>query len=52
MRRFERLVDPDGVMPEAERMQRADSLRSAHFAELALKSAQARRIRKELARAA
>lgn len=47
--RFERQVDPDGVLPEAERKQRAESARKAHFTALALKSAQARRIRKEQA---
>jgi len=40
--RFEREVDPDGVLPEAERLRRAESARKAHFARLALKSARAR----------
>lgn len=47
--RFEKEVDPEGVLPEAERKQRAASARKAHFARLALASVQARRIRKEQA---
>jgi hypothetical protein len=41
--RFEREVDPDGVLPPAERARRADHARKAYFTRLALKSAQARR---------
>ena len=41
--RFEREVDPDGILPEAERLRRAEAARKAHLARLALKSAQARR---------
>ncbi len=41
--RFEALVDPDGVLPEAERHRRAEHARKAYFLKLALKSAQARR---------
>ncbi len=41
--RFERQVDPDGRLDPAERARRAASARKAHFARLALKSAQARR---------
>jgi hypothetical protein len=41
--RFEREVDPEGVLPETERRRRADHARKAYFARLALKSAQARR---------
>lgn len=44
--RFEREVDPDGVLPPAERARRAENARQAYFARLALKSAQARRARK------
>jgi hypothetical protein len=33
---FERQADPDGVLPPAERQRRAEQLRSAHFARLAL----------------
>lgn len=43
--KFEREVDPEGVLPEAERQRRAESARKAHFTRLALKSAQARRRR-------
>jgi hypothetical protein len=42
--RFERVVDPDGVLTEAERLRRAESARKAHFARLAWKSARARKI--------
>ncbi|MEU4675750.1 hypothetical protein [Micromonospora sp. NPDC023737] len=45
--RFEREVDPDGTLPEAERLRRAESARSAHYTRLALKSARARRLRRE-----
>jgi hypothetical protein len=41
--RFERQVDPDGVLPEAERLRRADAARRAYFARLSLMSARARR---------
>lgn len=41
--RFEREADPDGVLAPAERARRADALRRAHMARLAMKSAQARR---------
>lgn len=41
--KFEREVDPDGVLDPAERARRADSARKAHFARLAFLSAQARR---------
>jgi hypothetical protein len=44
--RFERLVDPDGVLPADERRLRAESARKAHMKGLALKSAQARRKRR------
>lgn len=43
LRRFEDEVDPDRVLPESERLRRADSARRAHFARLALKSLQRRR---------
>lgn len=42
-RRFERLVDPNGTLPEAERMVRADRLRRAYMLSLAAKSAAVRR---------
>ena len=41
--KFEREVDPDGVLPLDERRRRAEMARKAHFTRLALKSAQARR---------
>ena len=41
--RFEHEVDPDGQLTPEERSRRAESLRKAYFARLALKSAQARR---------
>ena len=41
--RFERQVDPEGVLPEAERARRAEDARKAYFLSLSLKSAQARR---------
>jgi hypothetical protein len=40
--RFEREVDPDGTLPPAERMRRAEHARKAYFAKLALASARAR----------
>lgn len=46
MDRFDRLVDPDGVLPPAERAIRAAHARKAYFARLALRSAQARRTRR------
>ncbi len=45
--RFEREVDPDGVLDPAERARRAEHARKAYFARLALKSAQVRRARRE-----
>lgn len=44
--KFEREVDPDGKLSPQERAVRADHARKAHFARLALKSAQVRRKRK------
>ena len=41
--RFEREVDPDGVLSLAERARRAGHARKAYFTRLALRSAQARR---------
>ncbi len=43
--RFDRQVDPDGVLDPAERARRAAHLRKAYFTGLSLKSAQARRKR-------
>jgi hypothetical protein len=42
-RRFERLVDPEGVLDPFERAVRADRARRAHMLELAERSARARR---------
>ena len=41
--RFERQVDPNGVLPAAERTRRAEYARRAHMARLALASARKRR---------
>lgn len=41
--RFERLVDPEGVLTPAERAKRAEAARRAHFQRMAFKSAQVRR---------
>jgi hypothetical protein len=43
---FDRQADPDGVLPPAERQRRAQQLRSAYFARLALASAKARSARR------
>jgi hypothetical protein len=43
--KFERQVDPEGILPPAERAVRAEHARKAHFKRLALKSAQVRRRR-------
>ncbi len=43
MSRFEREVDPEGVLPEAERQRRAESAKKAYFTGLALKSVKSRR---------
>jgi hypothetical protein len=45
--RFERQADPEGLLPPSERQRRAQQLRSAYFAQLALASAKARRARRE-----
>jgi hypothetical protein len=45
LERFEREVDPDGVLSESERSRRAAHARRAYFQRLALKSAQSRRRR-------
>lgn len=47
--RFEREVDPEGVLPPAERTRRAERARKAYMAGLALKSAKSRRLKRELA---
>jgi hypothetical protein len=45
--KFERDVDPDGVLPIEERLRRAEMARKAHYTRLALASAQARRKRRK-----
>lgn len=44
---FAEKVDPDHILPEAERARRAENARRAHYQRLALKSAQVRRRRRE-----
>lgn len=39
---WERKVDPDGALPDAERTRRAVAAKRAHFAKLALASSRAR----------
>lgn len=41
--RFERQVDPEGTLPDAERIKRADHARRLYYQQLAQKSAKARR---------
>lgn len=41
--RFERQVDPDGVLPTQERQRRANAAKKAYFTRLSLRSAKARR---------
>ena len=41
--RFERQVDPDGILPAPERARRAEYAKRAHFTEMAYRSARARR---------
>jgi hypothetical protein len=45
--KFEREVDPEGVLDPVERARRAEMARQAHFAHLAYLSAVARRRRRE-----
>jgi hypothetical protein len=47
LEQFERQVDPEGVLPEKQRLERAQYARRAHMLELSRKSAQARRERKQ-----
>lgn len=49
---FERQVDPEGVLPEAERLRRAEAARKAHMTRLAYLSAKARRAKAEARKAA
>jgi hypothetical protein len=48
--RFEREVDPDGILPIAERARRAKHAKKAYFAKLALASAKSRARRTEHSR--
>lgn len=41
--KFEREVDPDGVLAPAERARRAEAAKKAHMTELARRSAKARK---------
>lgn len=52
MERFEKQVDPDGVLPPEERARRAEHARKAHYQRMALASAKARRAKAEQRRAA
>jgi hypothetical protein len=45
--RFERQVDPDGVLPIQERAKRAENARKAFYLRLALRSSRARAKRKQ-----
>jgi hypothetical protein len=44
--RFEKEVDPEGKLPEAERLRRAEHARRAFYVGMALKSVQARKRKK------
>jgi hypothetical protein len=44
--KFEREVDPDGVLPAKERRRRAENARQAHMQRMALASSKARAARK------
>ena len=50
MARFEQEVDPDGTLVPKERARRAEAARKAYFAQLAHKSAKARRRRPQKAK--
>jgi len=47
--RFEREVDPEGKLPEAERLRRAEYARRAYFARLSWRAVKARAARKAAA---
>ena len=47
LERFIEEVDPEGELPEKERLRRAESARRSYFARLALRSSQARAERKK-----
>lgn len=48
--RFEREVDPEGLLPLSERVRRAEAARKAHMARLAARSAKVRAVAKRGAR--
>jgi len=48
--RFEKLVDPEGILHPSDRAKMAHSARKAHFQAMALKSAKVRRTRKAVAK--
>jgi len=52
LKRFEKLVDPDGALPEHQRLLMAESARKAFYRRMAYKSAQARKRRGAMAREA
>jgi hypothetical protein len=43
--RFEKLVDPEGILDPLERAKRAENARKAHYLRMARKSAEKRRRR-------
>jgi hypothetical protein len=43
LQRFERQVDPEGVLPPVERARRAEQAMRSHMSRMALRSVQARR---------
>jgi hypothetical protein len=47
LKRFERMVDPDGILDPVERAERAKHAMRAHMTRAALRSAQSRRRRRE-----
>ncbi|MFD4432892.1 hypothetical protein [Nocardia sp. NPDC058497] len=49
--KFDRIVDPDGLLSPEERAYRSGQARKAHYTRLALKSAQSRRRRTKRAKA-
>ena len=51
LERFEREVDPDGVLNPAERARRADQAKKAYFVGLALKSSKAHAKKSQAVRA-
>ena len=44
--RFLKLADPEGVLPEKERLRRAKTLRAEFYADIQLKSAASRRLKR------